>query len=132
MIWKVKPFRILGWMCASALSLAAADSFETTVQPFLAKSCYGCHNAQLQSGGLNLQQYTAASAIAGNRERFLTILEKLKTGQMPPQGIPRPDPAAVASVTKWLEAEFDRLDRTVPPDPGRVTARRLNRTEYNY
>ena len=28
-------------------------------------------------------------------------------------------------------SELDRIDRDTPPDPGRVTARRLNRTEYN-
>ena len=31
----------------------------------------------------------------------------------------------------WIESEFDRLDRQAPIDPGRVTARRLNRAEYN-
>ena len=31
----------------------------------------------------------------------------------------------------WLEREFARIDRVTPPDPGRVTARRLNRNEYN-
>jgi hypothetical protein len=37
----------------------------------------------------------------------------------------------VASVTKWLEEEFAREDAAMKPDPGRVTARRLNRFEYN-
>jgi hypothetical protein len=119
-------------MCAVTLPLAAADSFDITVQPFLAKTCYGCHNAQLQSGGLNLQQFTSAAAVAANRDRFLTILEKLKSEQMPPPGIPRPEAAAVTAAVHWIEGELDRLDRAAPPDPGRVTARRLNRTEYNY
>ena len=37
----------------------------------------------------------------------------------------------MASVTKWLEDEFAREDAAMKPDPGRVTARRLNRYEYN-
>jgi hypothetical protein len=30
-----------------------------------------------------------------------------------------------------LQADFDRQDAAARPDPGRVTARRLNRYEYN-
>ena len=37
----------------------------------------------------------------------------------------------VVRVTDWLEAEFARQDRTIEPLAGRVTARRLNRAEYN-
>ena len=32
----------------------------------------------------------------------------------------------------WLQRELDRIDSATTPDPGRVTARRLNRAEYNY
>ena len=35
------------------------------------------------------------------------------------------------AVAAWLERELARIDRLTPPDPGRVTARRLNREEYN-
>ena len=33
-------------------------------------------------------------------------------------------------MTAAIERELDRLDRTIKPDPGRITARRLNRNEY--
>src|SRR6185436_19385511 len=32
---------------------------------------------------------------------------------------------------KWIKAEFDRVDNSVKAQAGRVTARRLNRVEYN-
>ncbi len=41
----------------------------------------------------------------------------------------RPD-EQIDALVKFLETEFDRADAAVKPDPGRVTARRLNRTEY--
>ena len=47
---------------------------------------------------------------------------------MPPQGMPRPDDATVASLTSWLTAELDRA--AVVPNPGRPLLRRLNRAEY--
>ena len=106
----------------------AADTFQSAVQPFVAKNCFGCHNDKLQSGGLNLK---AATDVAKSRDEWEHVVEKLKTGEMPPKGMPRPADEQVASVTKWLEAEFAREDAAMKPDPGRVTARRLNRFEYN-
>jgi hypothetical protein len=59
------------------------------------------------------------------------VLQKLKAGEMPPKEIPRPPEVDVRAVEDWLKRTFDRTDALVKPNPGRVTARRLNRTEYN-
>ncbi|MGA3190799.1 MAG: DUF1592 domain-containing protein [Bryobacteraceae bacterium] len=111
-----------------ALPCLADTSFQTTIQPFVAKNCFGCHNDKMQSGGLNLK---AATDIARSRDQWEHVVQKLKAGEMPPKGMPRPAAEQVASVTKWLEDEFAREDASLKPDPGRVTARRLNRYEYN-
>ena len=111
-----------------AVPCFADSTFQSTVQPFVAKNCVGCHNDKLQSGGLNLK---AATDVAKSRDDWEHVVEKLKAGEMPPKGMPRPAPQQVALVTKWLEDEFAREDAAIKPDPGRVTARRLNRYEYN-
>jgi mono/diheme cytochrome c family protein len=110
---------------------AGTAAFAKSVQPFLAEHCYACHNAEQKSGGLNLQVYKATSSITENREIWELVVQKLRTGQMPPKGLPRPAKATLEAVTRWIEQEFARADRLAKPDPGRVTARRLNRTEYN-
>src|SRR5206468_12081891 len=46
-------------------------------------------------------------------------------------GLPRPPAETVTAVTRWLEGEFARQDRATRPEPGRISARRLNRAEYN-
>src|SRR5438132_9085975 len=107
------------------------SSFEQTVRPFLAAHCFACHNAKLRTSGLNLQSFRTAASVTRERGVWERVLRKLQTGSMPPPGAPRPDPAEVAAVTRWIESEFDRTDRLAPADPGRVTARRLNRAEYN-
>jgi hypothetical protein len=48
---------------------------------------------------------------------------------MPPPDVEYPE-AQINALVKFLEAEFKRADANVKPDPGRVTARRLNRAEY--
>ena len=50
---------------------------------------------------------------------------------MPPKGIPRPAADQIAAVTNWVDSSYARIDRDTPADPGRVTAHRLNRYEYN-
>ena len=47
---------------------------------------------------------------------------------MPPPGVPRPKELDTA--IQYVEGELDKADRNTRPDPGRVTARRLNRAEY--
>ncbi len=42
---------------------ATNPAFETTVQPFLAKNCYGCHSAVVNSGGLDLQSFKNADSV---------------------------------------------------------------------
>jgi Protein of unknown function (DUF1592)/Protein of unknown function (DUF1588)/Protein of unknown function (DUF1587)/Protein of unknown function (DUF1585)/Protein of unknown function (DUF1595)/Cytochrome C oxidase, cbb3-type, subunit III len=124
--FNARPLALL--VCAIAAPSCFADTFQTAIQPFVAKNCVGCHNDKLQSGGLNLK---AAADVASKRDEWEHVVEKLKAGEMPPKGMPKPSEEQVASVTKWLEDEFAREDAALKPDPGRVTARRLNRYEYN-
>jgi cytochrome c553 len=108
-----------------------SDAFGKTIQPFLAANCYVCHNSGLKSGELNLEAYKSQTSITQDRDRWEKVLHKLRTGEMPPKAMPRPDQAEVEKVCRLIEGEFGRVDQSVKPDPGRVTARRLNRTEYN-
>ena len=107
------------------------DYFNKSIQPFFAENCYMCHNSKSHAGGLNLESYKTAASVAEHRETFETILQRMRAGEMPPEGLPRPNEAQLKAVMQWLEGEFARADRLIKPDPGRVTARRLNRAEYN-
>src|SRR5262249_31835561 len=59
------------------------------------------------------------------------ILQKLRSGEMPPKGARRPPEGQIEALVAFLDREFERADRNVKLDPGRVTARRLNRNEYS-
>ena len=122
----------LAWFAPTQLAQKnpAAD-FDKAILPFLAENCIACHSAKKASGKLNLEQFKTAAAVAEHREQWEEVLLKLRTGEMPPKGAPKPDAGELKAVIAWLESEFDRVDRAAKPDPGRVTARRLNRAEYN-
>ncbi len=109
------------------------DAFVSTVQPFLRRNCVACHNDKLTSGELSLSRYLTSTATAAlkDRDRWELVVQKLRAGEMPPKGVPRPAADQVAVVANWVETSYARLDRDTAPDPGRVTAHRLNRYEYN-
>jgi hypothetical protein len=91
--------------------------YRQTVQPFFNKNCAGCHNDKLRSGSLNLLDYPNDPAVWGK------IVDKLAKGLMPPPGTPQPSKADISSILNLI----DKSDG----DPGRITAHRLNRAEYN-
>ena len=115
----------------SGKAAQSSHTFENSVQPFLSRTCYPCHNAKLHSGNLNLERYTTGASVGADRDRWELILRKLQAGEMPPPGVPRPPQPEITVVTNWIGSEFERADSLAKPDPGHVTARRLNRAEYN-
>lgn len=106
-------------------------SFESTVVPFVKKNCAICHNGRKQEGGVNLLEFQTAASISAKRDIWETVVRKIETGEMPPAPMPKPPAMQAKLVTFWVEKHFAAIDRNAKPDPGRVTARRLNRMEYN-
>src|SRR6202035_2452989 len=102
--------------------------FETTVTPVLTKTCAPCHNEAFASGGMMIDAFTRPASLTANRDGWEIILQKLRSGEMPPKGVPRP--AQLDAVIQFVQGEFEKADKNIKPDPGRVTARRLNRAEY--
>ena len=126
----VAPLLWLADYPSAAQAPQSAASYESTVQPLFGKYCSTCHNAALETGGLNLDGFDTAASVLQQRETFELILRRLKAGEMPPKGSPRPSGAEVTLVASWIQGELDRIDASTQPDV-RVLARRLNRTEYN-
>jgi hypothetical protein len=122
---------LTGAPAKSTRKAAAPADFQSTIQPFLTKNCVMCHNGKLKSGELDLQYHSAAERVLKDRNVWEMVVQKIRTGEMPPKGLPKPKPDEIERVTGRIESEFDRIDREATPDPGRVTTRRLNRYEYN-
>ncbi len=116
---------------AAMVSLACAAQDVTTseyrqkIRPFLAKNCTGCHSRTARMANLDLQQATLPTAT------WAKVLDKIATGKMPPPGSPKPGSDELAAVTQWIKRTAGASIASAPTSPGRVTARRLNRVEYN-
>ncbi len=107
-------------------------AFDRAVKPLFDSTCSMCHSAGVASGGLNIEQYSTVASLASDRDEWDKIVHRLQAGEMPPKEIPQSDEmkAQIASTVAFAKDEIKRLDGLVKPDPGRVTARRLNRSEY--
>jgi mono/diheme cytochrome c family protein len=105
--------------------------FDSIIRPFLEQNCFSCHGNKKQENDLNLQAFDTHASLIEHRDQWEEVVGKLRRGEMPPLEEEQPPEAQRQAVAAWLSRELERIDAATPPDPGRVTARRLNRTEYN-
>lgn len=105
------------------------DEFQAVSESLLFNTCGECHNSFEVAADLDLTTGLTVESLSKDRDMWDLILDKLKSREMPPVDVPRPE-AEIAALIHFLESEFERADALVPPDPGRVIARRLNRSEY--
>ena len=72
----------------------------------LDKYCVSCHNEKLKTAGLMLDR-ADLTRIDENAPVLEKVVKKLRAGEMPPAGLPRPDKATQDSFVTTLEASLD-------------------------
>jgi hypothetical protein len=109
-------------------NLSNPSTLNATVKQY----CAGCHNERVKSDatatGVVLDGTDVARA-AEHPEMWEKVVRRLRTGSMPPAGMPRPDPATTRALLSNLEGTLDRA-AAAKPNPGRPAVHRLNRAEY--
>jgi hypothetical protein len=126
----VSPYPLLLTLLVSALAAAeAAPDFAHGIRPLLETYCFKCHGPEKRKGDVDL------AAIAGDEDAarratrvWRAALPVLHHHEMPPEKSPQPSQAERERLITWISG----LRRPMgAPDPGRVTVRRLNRSEYD-
>jgi cytochrome c551/c552 len=110
---------------STARATAAAPAPDAA---FLKQYCVTCHNDRVKAGALTLASLDVA-AVDGHADVWEKVVRKLRTGMMPPDGVPKPPAEAAHRFTSALEASLDRAAAR-RLDPGTPALHRLNRTEY--
>jgi hypothetical protein len=90
--------------------------------------CVTCHNQRLKTAGLVLEGMDPTK-IPADSEAWEKVVRKLRTGAMPPPGLPRPDGGAVRTFVAAIESRLDSAAQA-KPYAGRPLLHRLNRAEY--
>lgn len=95
----------------------------------LQQYCQGCHNKKQATAGIALDALDLTD-VGGSAHAWEKVLRKVRTGEMPPPGLPRPNKTAASSFAVWLEQSLDTA-AAANPNPGRPAVHRLNRQEYS-
>ncbi len=129
--------KLIGLAAAVGLtfSLTAKDSslpdFNKDIEPLLVEYCYDCHGDGADKGGLEMDTFESLDAHFKDHEMWLAVWENLRAQMMPPSRKPQPTAEQRELLSRWIERKVFKVDPS-NPDPGRVTLRRLNRTEYKH
>src|SRR5579863_1482967 len=91
--------------------------------------CVVCHSQKGKMAGVVLEGIDFNS-VAANAELLERVARKVRTGEMPPAGMPRPDASTAHTLVAFIQDSLDR-NAALHPDPGRAVIHRLNRAEYS-
>ena len=123
------------WLAVSAARVPAAAGGQIPASPaptqykaLVDTYCVTCHNDRLRTGGLALDTVDLSN-VPAHADVLEKVVRKVRARMMPPQGMPRPDSAAMDAFATWLETSLDRA-AAASPNPGRTLLHRLNRAEY--
>lgn len=99
------------------------------IRPLLAEYCFDCHGDGMSRGQVAFDAFGSDEELLGQRDLWLAVLRNVRAGLMPPAHKRQPSREEKDTLANWIKhSVFDIDPRN--PDPGRVTLRRLNRTEY--
>ena len=123
------------FLCLAAVPISAAQAGNQEAERgaellrnTVRRHCLACHNDRTLTAGLSLQEVDP-ERVAEHAPVFEKVFQKLRAGEMPPAGRPRPDADTAAGLLAWLETALD-AEAAANPDPGAPAIHRLNRAEY--
>ncbi|MEY2428596.1 MAG: hypothetical protein QOJ40_1481 [Verrucomicrobiota bacterium] len=129
MKWQVLFTLMALSLSASGAELPAGAHFRNNVQPILEKYCFDCHADGANKGGVTFDEFKSDDVIVAKPGLWLAVLKNTRAGLMPPAKKPQPSAEERQRLEGWIKYDAFGINPR-NPDPGRVTVRRLNRTEY--
>ena len=107
------------------------QGYTEKVVPLLKRYCYDCHSGDAAEAGLELADFATIQSLQADRKRWAKVVRMVDFAAMPPEGSPQPSVKERQEMVRLLEPILFTIDCDLARDPGRVTIRRMNRSEYN-
>ena len=108
------------------------QSWKRKVYPFLQVYCIDCHDADSREGELDLSGFDSLSSLEEGSSSLQRVLEMVSFGAMPPHDVGQPSQGERQAFVELVDRTLFSVTCDLRPRPGKVTARRLNRSEYTY
>jgi mono/diheme cytochrome c family protein len=97
---------------------------------FFEQYCQICHAGAKPKGDFRVDALSQDFADSENREKWLNVVEQIKTGTMPPKGKPHPAANEAKALTDWINGRVAAAETARSAVQGRAVMRRLNGVEY--
>ena len=97
---------------------------------FIATHCMDCHDADTARAGFRIDLLTGDFKAGDNAGLWHEVMNKINSGEMPPEKKPRPDAKEAFTVASWVAQKLDETTKAAQGAGGRVPMRRMNRVEY--
>ncbi len=118
--------------CPSAASAAdRASEFTNTIRPALMELCWDCHDPEDSKGNVVFLDATTVSGISKHRATWRSVAAQLRNRTMPPTKKPQPTEELRMQLADWIDAHLRDTACEQGPYAGYVTARRMNRLEFD-
>ena len=106
---------------------ALEPSFEQVVKPFFNKNCVSCHNSDLSTAGVRVDQLDATMSDQ-QLKVWEAIRNRVRGGSMPPKGLAQPTQADRDRMVAWITQALEVARLRPTPKNGEV--RRLTVAQY--
>lgn len=133
MMFRSLSILLFALLCShAAAQTLTLQQFTSDIKPLLKTYCVQCHGGEQTKADINLSQYEKTSEALKDLKIWKSVVEQIVSGDMPPDDKPQLKPEEKAKLLDWSKLLVSSVENgSLGKDPGRVTARRLNRTEYN-
>lgn len=115
---------------AAAQELAPKDAATAMPREFFRNYCGACHTGPKSKGDLDLEALALEKPDAVVLAAVGAVRQRIDDGDMPPRDKKQPTADERRAILDWAKSYVEKAKSKVVVDPGRVTLRRLSRTEY--
>src|SRR5687768_7906542 len=123
---RVTPAIVSTFVSFCFVASAVGQEKGAPLHPFIAKHCAECHTGPKPKGEMRLDQLDADFARPANQVKWQAVLERVSSGEMPPEDKPRPPEKDAKAFTAWISEQMTAAAKKRAAE-GRVVLRRLNR-----
>jgi hypothetical protein len=109
----------------------AREGLDSLVKPFFEQHCTACHGEKKQKGDLRVDDLQVQLDSPKVMAHWEEIMNRINSGDMPPEDEPRPKPEDVGKVADWIADQLHEAETARQSSAGeRVAFHRLSREEY--
>ncbi|MDR3403705.1 MAG: DUF1592 domain-containing protein [Chthoniobacter sp.] len=119
-----------GSRAADAPAAPPSPDFDRVMKPFIEEHCTRCHGEKKHKGELRLDTLSRDFAAGGAAMHWADVMDRISSGEMPPDDEPQPKLADATRIVEWLAGKLKEGETARLAKRERVTFHKLTREEY--